>query len=113
MENNAVVIEKPAEKTGTRRVGTITVGVSMVGFGVLFLLSSLFEAIGYETVFAMWPLILIVLGFEVLAATAFKGKLVYDKGSVFIMILMMFLAAGMAAVDVCLKVAENYLPYIL
>lgn len=93
----------------TRRVGTVSIGVAMVTFGVMFLLCSVFEIMSYEMVFALWPVILISNGVEILIFSLFKGKLIYDKGSVFIMILMMFLAAGMAAVDVCFKLADYYM----
>ena len=104
--------EETIEKR-TRRVGTVTIGVSMVVFGVMFLLSSVFELVSYGTVFALWPLILILLGIELLIASFFKGKLVYDKGSIFITILMMLFAAGMAAVDVGFRLADFYLDKVL
>lgn len=116
MENNTCVeqentmTEKAQNKP--RRVGTITVGLSMVAFGIMFLLCSVFGIMAYQTVFALWPAILIALGAELLVFSFFQGKLVYDKGSVFIMILMLFLSAGMAAVDVCWKAAEYYIPYL-
>lgn len=103
---------KRKEASKTRRVGTVTVGLSMVAFGVMFLLCSVFGIMAYQTVFALWPAILIVLGMELLVFSFFQGKLVYDKCSVFIMILMLFLSAGMAAVDVCWKAAEYYMPYL-
>lgn len=118
MENNIVDMsteagrEKIKKETGTRRVGTLTVGISMVVFGVMFLLCSVFEVLKYQLVFALWPVILILLGLEILIYCSFKGKLVYDKGSVFIMLLMLFLSAGMAAVDVCWRAAEYYMPYL-
>ena len=102
MENN---VEK---KQSIRRVGTITAGASLVVFGILFLLCSVFQLVTYETVFALWPIVLIVFGLELLAYSFFKGKLVYDKGSVLIMILMFLFSAGMAAADVCFKAAEYY-----
>ncbi len=98
MENSTVI--KP------RRVGTVSIGISMVTFGVMFLLSSVFGLLSYETVFALWPVILIAYGLELLVFSFFKGKLTYDKGAVFIMILLMVFAAGMAGVDVCFKVAD-------
>lgn len=98
MESNTVI--KP------RRVGTVSIGISMVTFGVMFLLSSVFEILSYETVFALWPVILIAYGLELLVFSFFKGKLMYDKGAVFIMILLMVFAVGMAGVDVCFKVAD-------
>ncbi|MBE5884991.1 MAG: hypothetical protein E7284_01110 [Lachnospiraceae bacterium] len=106
-ENKEVTEKKDATKT--RRVGTISVGLSMVVFGIMFLLCSVFGILSYRTVFAMWPAILVVLGLEILIYSFWKGKLVYDKGSVFIMILMLFLSAGMAAADVFFKLADYYM----
>lgn len=106
-ENKEVTEKKDATKT--RRVGTISVGLSMIVFGIMFLLCSVFGILSYRTVFAMWPAILVVLGLEILIYSFWKGKLVYDKGSVFIMILMLFLSAGMAAADVFFKLADYYM----
>lgn len=119
MENNVAivdnvaddVIDKKKEKVKVRRVGTVSIGLCMVVFGVMFLLCSVFEIIAYETVFALWPVIFITLGMELLVFSFFKGKLTYDKGSVFIMILMMLLAAGMAVVDTGFKLVDYYMTY--
>lgn len=94
-----------------RRVGTISVGGCMVTFGVMFLLCSVFSLISYKTIFALWPLILISLGIELLIFSCFRGKLCYDKGSFFIMILMMFLSVGMAVADIGFKLADEFIEY--
>ncbi|MBO5341751.1 MAG: hypothetical protein J6A73_03585 [Lachnospiraceae bacterium] len=123
MENNIMAIsealeretmamqEKEKEKVAVkpRRVGTVSIGVSMVTFGIMFLLCSVFKVLAYETVFALWPVILIAYGTELLVFSFVKGKLIYDKGAVFIMILLMLFAVGMAGVDVCFKVADYFL----
>lgn len=123
MENNIMAIsealeretmamqEKEKEKVAVkpRRVGTVSIGVSMVTFGIMFLLCSVFKVLAYETVFALWPVILIAYGTELLVFSFVKGKLFYDKGAVFIMILLMLFAVGMAGVDVCFKVADYFL----
>lgn len=123
MENNIMAIsealeretiamqEKEKEKAAVkpRRVGTVSIGVSMVTFGIMFLLCSVFKVLAYETVFALWPVILIAYGTELLVFSFVKGKLIYDKGAVFIMILLMLFAVGMAGVDVCFKVADYFL----
>lgn len=101
MENNTTV--------SPRRMGTVSIGISMVTFGVMFLFCSVFEFLSYETVFALWPIILIAYGLELLIFSLFKGKLLYDKGAVFIMILLMLFAAGMATVDVCFKIADYFI----
>lgn len=100
------------KEKGFRRVGTITVGISMVFFGIMFLLCSVFQLVSYQTVFALWPVVLILLGMELFVYSFFKGKLVYDKGSVLIMILMFFFSVGMAAADVCFKAVEFYITYL-
>ena len=55
--------------------------ISMVTFGVMFLLSSVFEILSYETVFALWPVILIAgihhvfaRAIGALAGVAFPGS---------------------------------------
>lgn len=103
--------EKEKEKVAVkpRRVGTVSIGVSMVTFGIMFLLCSVFKVLAYEIVFALWPVILIAYGTELLVFSFVKGKLIYDKGAVFIMILLMLFAVGMAGVDVCFKVADYFL----
>lgn len=92
-----------------RRVGTVSIGISLVAFGVMFLLCSVFGILSYEVVFSLWPVILIAYGIELLVFSFFKGKLTYDKGSVFILILLMFLAVGLAAADVCFEVVGYYI----
>ena len=48
------------------RVGSCTAGLSMVGFGILFLLHYFWKNLDYERIFSLWPLILIGLGAELL-----------------------------------------------
>ena len=119
MENNVISVDYPMQETTTtkkeivktRRVGTVSIGLCMVVFGVMFLLCSLFEVLSYEMVFSLWPVILITLGAELVIYSFFKGKLYYDKSSVFIMILMLFMAAGLAAVDTCFKLADYFIAH--
>ena len=40
---NTVPVNEERKETKTRRVGTITVGICMVSFGVMFLLCSVFK----------------------------------------------------------------------
>ena len=49
-----------------RRIGTITMGVCLVVFGVLFLVHIFGGFLNYELIFHLWPLILIGLGMEIL-----------------------------------------------
>ena len=45
-----------------RRIGTITLGISLVVFGILFLIHIFGGVLNYMLIFHLWPLILIVLG---------------------------------------------------
>lgn len=98
MENNTI-------KYRTHRVGSITAGLSMIGYGVLLLLHSLFEMMSYDMIFSLWPLILIGLGLELLVSNFSQRKIVYDKAAVFILIIMTSFAMVMGMADICLQAA--------
>ncbi|MDO5409407.1 MAG: DUF5668 domain-containing protein [Lachnospiraceae bacterium] len=94
----------------TRRVGSVTCGISLVFFGILFLLSPFVKILRYSFILHFWPFILIGLGLEMLAANHqlrndTSCSLKYDKGAIFIMIILMLFAA-------CMGSAEFYLDYI-
>lgn len=91
------------ETVRTHKTGTITAGVTLVAFGIMFVLSSVFNMLSYELIFSMWPLILIGLGIEILITNVLTDKFVYDKAAIFVIILMSFFAMGMACMDLCFK----------
>lgn len=93
----------------THRVGSVTAGLSMIVFGVLLLLHSMFDMISYNTILSLWPIILMGLGLELLLSNFFEKKIVYDKTAVFLLIIMAFFAIGMAVADVCLEATELYM----
>ena len=95
----------------THRVGTITTGLAMIVFGVLLLLHSVFGLMAYETIFAFWPVILIGLGIELLLSNVFAKQMVYDKGSMVLLVIMTIFAIGMAVTDVCMEMTELYLQH--
>lgn len=84
-----------------RRVGTFTLGICLFTFGVLFLLHIFIKNIDYMLIFHLWPVILIMLGLEILFYTI-KGPekhYHYDIAAMFIIILLSFFAMGMAGMD--------------
>ena len=87
------------EKIRVHRVGAVTAGCTMIIYGVLFVLKSFFNIITYEAMFRLWPLILIGLGIEILISVINERKMVYDKGAVFLLLMMAVFAMGMAGVD--------------
>ena len=78
------------------RVGTITTGLSLIGFGTMFIVSEFAGTFTYIDILKLWPIIIISLGLEVLiGAVLNKEKFIYDKGGIFITALMLFFAMGM------------------
>ena len=88
------------------RVGTITTGLSMIIFGILFLLHSFGYIISYRIIFQLWPIMLIGLGMELLLINFAKRKFVYDKGALFLLIVMTLFVIGMAIADICFDYME-------
>lgn len=89
----------------SHRVGSITAGLSMVGIGVMFILHLFFDRMDYQMMFSFWPVMLILLGLELLFSNFFK-KIVYDKAAIFLLILMTLFSMGMAVADVCFRWIE-------
>ena len=100
-ENNIVTVR-------THRVGTITSGFCMVGFGVLLLLHNLLDIMDYEMIFGLWPLILIGMGIELLLSNVFKSRIVYDKAAVVLLFVMVLLVMVLAGVDVCMEASRAF-----
>ena len=97
----------------TRRVGSLTCGIAMVGFGVMFLLNTLFGLIDYTAIFSLWPLLLICLGAEMLISNmkysdTERFTLVYDKGAIVLTILVTIFAGGMGITDYCIQCVAKY-----
>lgn len=84
-----------------RRVGTFTLGICLVVFGVLFLLHLFVKSIDYLLIFHLWPVILILLGVEILcyAIKAPEKHYRYDFAAVLIILLLVCFSMGMAGMD--------------
>lgn len=79
----------------TKRIGSTTAGISLIALGIVFLLHILLpspELLGIALRF--WPLILIMLGIELLIATYHKSETErkYDFASIVMMILCVLFA---------------------
>ena len=103
MENNNT------QTIRTHRVGSVTAGLCMVGFGIMFLLHTLGNLVSYDFIFNLWPFMFIVLGLEILLSNFAEKRIVYDKVAVFLMVVMTFFAIGMAVADMCIQAAANYI----
>ena len=69
----------------SHRVGSVTAGLSMVGIGVMFLLHLFFDLVDYRMMFSLWPVMLILLGLELLLSNFSAKKIVYDKAAIFLL----------------------------
>ncbi len=97
----------------TRRVGSVTCGGLMVFFGILFLVHMFYPPLSLGLIMKLWPLILVSLGCEMIAATLRQpeGKgmvLQYDKGAVFLLVLLGCFAAGMGVLECFMDYAVRY-----
>ena len=84
-----------------RRVGTLTAGLVLILFGVLFLLRLVSPNINYLFIVSFWPVILIILGVEVIAGYIVnrEEKIKYDTGAIWLIIVLSFFAMGMGGVE--------------
>lgn len=96
-----------------RRVGTVTFGIVLILTGVLFLAHLFFPAFNYFLIYRFWPVILILLGIEVLAGCRQKSyevvdekgnvkeqsRLIYDMPAILLMIVLTGFSMCMALVN--------------
>lgn len=82
------------------KVGTITAGLALVAFGILFLTAQ-FTNLTIGSIVAFWPLIIISIGIELLVSLK-KENVIIDKASVALLIIMSLFAFCMAGLDLCL-----------
>lgn len=94
-----------------RRVGTLTAGLILVAFGTMFLLRTFIPAINFLFIFSCWPVILIVLGLELLLSLfgPSEERLRYDGAAIFLVLVMACFAMGMA----CIQFVIENLPMIM
>ncbi len=67
------------ETIRVRRVGSITFGLTLIVMGILFLANLFFPEFNYLMIYRFWPIILILLGIEVLFSTKERNFRVIDE----------------------------------
>lgn len=84
-----------------RRVGTLTAGIVLVIFGVLFLLRLVNTNIDIYLIASLWPIILVLLGIEIILAYVInkEEKMRYDFGAIILVIILTFFAIGMGGAE--------------
>lgn len=95
--------ETVSQPQRTRRVGSVTFGLTLILFGVLFLVNIMLPTLHYEMIFRLWPVVFIFLGVEILVENhrinAEKCRFVYDFPAIIMLVLLLLFAMMMAAVD--------------
>ena len=84
-----------------RRVGTFTTGIILVMFGILFLLRLISPNINYLLIASLWPLVLIIIGIEIIVAYIINKEeiLKYDFGAILLIIMVSIFAMGMGCME--------------
>lgn len=95
-----------------KRVGSITCGCVLILFGILFFVHLFVPGLSYRLIFHLWPLILVGLGVEILAANSRAGDQVfkYDFGAIVLILILAVFAMVMGGMELCLEYADP--PYI-
>ena len=97
-----------------RRIGTFTLGTMLVVYGILFVVNIFTDKLSYGMIFRFWPILLIMLGIEILVGlySKEKAKFIYDKGSVVLLILITIFVLVAATAEWCMtkgiKYADRY-----
>ncbi|EJO5347274.1 hypothetical protein NRP93_001351 [Clostridium botulinum] len=84
-----------------RRVGTLTSGIILVVFGVLFLLRLITPNINISLIASLWPIILVLLGIEIILAYIInkEEKMKYDFGAIILVGILVVFAMGMGVAE--------------
>lgn len=93
----------------THRVGTITLGIGLVGVGALFLAHMFLPEMSYEFIYKVWPLIFILLGIEILLANGRKNvEFVYDKTAIGLVAFLIIFSMFMAVIGFAVETSTRY-----
>lgn len=102
-QRDQVTVEKEGKVVRTRRVGSVTFGLTLICFGIMFLIHTVVPAFHYDVIFRFWPIVFILLGTEILVENHKSNhegcRFVYDFPAVVMLVLLLFFAMMLAAVD--------------
>ncbi|MCM1121874.1 MAG: hypothetical protein NC416_04765 [Eubacterium sp.] len=110
--NQGTMIQKETRNVPSRRVGSVTFGITLVCYGILFLVHIILPALRYSFIFRCWPVIFILLGCEILVENhkcrTKEWKMVYDFPAVLMLGIMLLFAMVMAVFDFEMVYEMNY-----
>ena len=93
-----------------RRLGAVTFGIVLIGTGVTMLVNAIFPALNLALAFRFWPVVLVILGIEVLIGSQYKSteiirpdgqiieqnKVIYDIPALIMMAITLFVTFMLA-----------------
>lgn len=84
-----------------RRVGTLTSGIVLIIFGIMFLLRMITNNINVLFIASLWPIILVSVGIEIIVAYMINSeeKIQYDFSAIILVIILVFFAMGMGGAE--------------
>lgn len=84
-----------------RRVGTLTAGMVLIVFGVMFLLRFVITNINILLIASLWPIILISVGIEIIVAYVInkEEKINYDFGAIILVAILVLFAMGVGGAE--------------
>ena len=87
--------------TKGRRVGTLTSGIILVMFGIMFLLKVVITNINILLIASLWPLILVSMGIEIIVTYIInkEEKMQYDFSAIILVVILAFFALGMGGAE--------------
>lgn len=91
--------ETDAASYRTHRVGSVTLGLMLVIFGMVFLARIFVPSLSYDVIWHLWPCTLISLGIEVLVSTFRAEKSKYDGWGILLIFLITIFTMGMAGIE--------------
>lgn len=91
------------------RVGTLSMGIILIALGCTLFISQFEGWSSLQILFKLWPIVLILLGTEILGYLFFSRKeasrIKYDGFSIFIIMMIMLFSVGTYALKIFLDYA--------
>lgn len=83
----------------THRIGTISLGCTLILFGCLYLVNIFLPGLPYLTAARLWPLVFLFLGGEILYGVRHSDTFYYDGGSIVLLALLVLFSIGLGLLD--------------